>query len=281
MRSLLFLICLLFSGTAWAQSTQEVSLRYLELDAALDYEALRGVMADDMTFQDPTGNVFDGQAAGILVEGADQIIQTQRSWGLVGVEFEPVHSFYVGQYAVHRGTYVAQFSAGAPGVRIPFITVHRVQNGKVSERRDFGEYIQSFGLGDGFDEATTWTEVIADQYLDAYTSADVSTQQVLMADEVIFQDVTAKVFGPPSGQLFEGKEALLARRTQIYEGVSDFSFDVENSFYANHHAVYVGRVNYTVSSGSYRQPAIFVIEVKDQQVTRHWDFVDYTVGAGD
>ena len=51
------------------------------------------------------------------------------------------------------------------------------------------------------------------------------------------------------------------------------------SFVANHHAVYMGTVRYTLNSGTaFAQPAVIVIEVRDGKVTRHWDFVDYTVG---
>ena len=37
--------------------------------------------------------------------------------------------------------------------------------------------------------------------------------------------------------------------------------------------------SYTLRNGvRYEQPAVFVVEVRDGRVTRHWDFVDYTVG---
>jgi len=54
---------------------------------------------------------------------------------------------------------------------------------------------------------------------------------------------------------------------------------VEDSFYANHHAVHMGFVKYTVfGNGSYRQPSVIVIEVREHTVSRHWDFVDHTLG---
>lgn len=279
MRIRLLLVVFLLPLVARAQTTEEVSMKYLEMDAALDYEGLRSLMADDFSFRDPTGEVFRADGSAMSVIGAEAFLELQKSWSLTEVDFDPDVSFAVGEYALHRGTYRARFDGADSWTEIPFVTIHRVREGKMIERTDFGEYVQSFQLGSGFDENTSWTEVIADQYLAAYTSGDMETQQVLLAEGVVFQDPTAQVFGPPSGQLFEGKESLLGRRTQIYENVGAFRLDVASSFYANHHAVYIGHVEYTAGGRSYRQPAVFVVEVRDQQVTRHWDFVDYSVGA--
>ncbi len=279
MSRLCSIVLMLLPLVAHAQSTKQVSMQYLEWDAALMADSARTLLADDFSFHDPTGEVFQTGSSGMAVTGAEAFLALQAGWGLAEVEFDPEESFYVGEYALHRGTYRARFAGGENWTDIPFITIHRVRNGLLTERLDFGEYIQSFGLGDGFDDSTTWTEIVADQYLSAYTGADLDTQNVLMADDVVFQDPTAQVFGPPSGQLFEGKDSLLARRAQIYENVGAFSMDVASSFYANHHAVYIGHVEYSAGGSDYRQPAVFVVEVRDQLVTRHWDFVDYSVGA--
>ena len=260
------------------EETARTSNLYLELASSLNYDSLRAIMADDAQFFDPTGDVFNGPVSQGVITGADRIVRIQRGWGLTGVEFTPAVSFYVGEYAVHRGTYKAQFQNAANWTEIPFVTIHHVKDGKIQERTDFGEYINSFSLGGAFDENTMWTEVVADQYLQAYFDGDLQVQRELSSEDIIFQDPTAQVFGPPSGQLFEGAEELMTRRAQIYEVISDFGFDVESSFYANHHAVYMGYAKYTISGSSYRQPAVFVVEVRDQKVTRHWDFVDYTVG---
>lgn len=272
-------LCLFILPLASAQTTEEVSLKYLGWDAQMLSDSLRTVLDDNFSFSDPTGEVFETGSSGMAVTGAEAFLELQAGWGLAEVQFDPDVSFYVGEYALHRGTYRARFSGSDTFTEIPFITVHRVQEGLLTERTDFGEYIQSFQLGSGFDENTTWTEIIADQYLAAYTGGDVRSQHVLMSEEVVFQDPTAQVFGPPSGQLFLGKGSLLSRREQIYQNIGDFSLDVASSFYANHHAVYMGHVEYTANGSHYRQPAVVVIEVRDQLVTRHWDFVDYSVGA--
>jgi hypothetical protein len=116
-----------------------------------------------------------------------------------------------------------------------------VVEGRITERIDFGEYIESLGRGNEFDGTTASTREVADRALRAYLDGDLDTQAELFAPDIQFQDPTSRVYGPPSGQLYQGADELLRRRRQIYPGVSDFNR-------------------------------------RDGKVTRQWDFVDYTVG---
>ena len=55
--------------------------------------------------------------------------------------------------------------------------------------------------------------------------------------------------------------------------------DVDHAFASHEHAVFAGPVRYTTSGGQrFVQPAVMIVEVRDGLVTRHWDFVDYSVG---
>ena len=278
---LVWIVSLFAPSVSAAQpaTTQEVSLQYLAFDAAIDHDGLSTVMSEDMVFSDPTGNVFSGPVAKGPIHGKSAILQLMKGWNLGAVRFEPDLSFYVGDYALHRGTYQVQYVGAAQWYSIPFVTIHRVQDGKVVERTDFGEYISSFQLGNRFDAATQSTQTISDQYLQAYLDNDLQTQDTLLHESVQFQDPTSKVFGPPSGQLFRTKTALIERRRAIFSQISNFDFLIVNRFTANNHSVFVGEVTYQTAQGVvYQQPAVFVIEVRDGLVTQHWDFVDYTVG---
>lgn len=259
--------------------TPTVTNNYVLLTFEQKYDDLLDVYAPDAVFFDPTGDVFQGRISEGPVQGAEQIIALQKSWGITGSWFDVAAAFTVGEYSLYRGTLTVSFEGSDAETPIPFITVLRAQNGHITERTDFGEYIESFGLGDGFDANTESTRETAGRYLRAYLDEDLETQEELLADGVQFQDPTSRVFGPPSGELYEGADNLLARREQIYANIQDFDLDVEESFVANHHAVYMGTIRYTLNSGTaFAQPAVFVIEVRDGKVTRHWDFVDYTVG---
>jgi ketosteroid isomerase-like protein len=261
-----------------ATDTRSVTDRYIELTFDRQYDELLDVYAPDAVFFDPTGDVFQGRVAEGPVEGAEAIVTLQKSWGIASADFDIRASFTVGEYSLYRGTLSIQFQ-GSVTSDVPFMTVLRASDGHIIERTDFGEYIQSFELGERYTPNTVTTADIAARYLTAYLDVDLEAQAELMSEDVQFQDPTSQIFGPPSGELYSGAEDLLARRRQIFPSISDFTMVVEESFVANHHAVYMGRVRYTVGSGAtYEQPAAIVIEVRGGLVTRHWDFVDYTVG---
>lgn len=262
------------------EQTAEVSQRYLALDAERDYNKLRDLYADDATFYDPTGDVFQGAVAQGIVRGGDAVTALQRSWGLSGIDFQPELSFYVGQYAIHRGIFKAQFEGSSTWISIPFITIHHVVDGRIQSRMDFGEYIQSFGLGNDFDAATSETAKVAPAYLEAYFKEDFNQQRTFLDENATFQDPTAKVFGPKSGIEFSDAESIVERRKEVFQNISDFGMDIEKQFVANHHAVFIGKIKYKTASGTqYEQDGVIVIEVRGGKVTRHWDFVDYSAGS--
>lgn len=261
------------------QSTADVAARYLELTLSQRYDELLPIYSADAVFFDPTGDVFQGRVAGGPVVGADSIVALQQSWGILASEFDVTRKFAVGGYAVYNGVFRVRYAESDPWIRIPFVTVLRVEGGRVSQRTDFGEYIESFGLGDRFAANTSATRDVAARYLEAYLGADFDTQASLLAGDAVFQDPTAQVYGPNSGQPLNGREAILGRRRQTFQNVKDFDLEIAESFVANHHAVFIGTTRYTLANGArYEQPAVFVVEVRNGRVTRHWDFVDYSVG---
>jgi|CXWL01.1.fsa_nt_gi ketosteroid isomerase-like protein len=261
-----------------AEATRQVSARYLQADTAGRYEDLLEIYASDAVFTDPTADVFKGPISKGPVVGSKAIVALQKSWGLVEQSFAVQGSFAVADIALHRGMLTVRYDGSQERLEIPFVTVHRVRDGRIAERIDFGEYVESFGLGDGFDDATESTKAVAERYLRAYLAADFESQAVLCADDIVFQDPTARVYGDEAGQPIVGREALLQRRKRTFENVTDFGLDVEQSFAANHHAVFMGKTSYTVGGRKWTQPAVFVVEVREGRVTRHWDFVDYSVG---
>ncbi len=202
--------------------TPTITNNYINLTFEQKYDELLDVYAPNAVFFDPTGDVFQGRVSEGPVQGAEQIIALQRSWGITGSWFDVAAAFSVGEYALYRGTLTVSFEGSDAETPIPFLTVLRAQDGHITERTDFGEYIKSFGLGDGFDANTESTREIAARYLDAYLHEDIETQEELLAEDVKFQDPTSKVFGPPSGELYEGADDLLARREQIYSNIQDF-----------------------------------------------------------
>jgi ketosteroid isomerase-like protein len=259
--------------------TRSVTDRYLGLTFSRQYDALRNVYAEEAVFLDPTGDVFRGPVGEGAVRGASNIAEMQKSWGLAETRFDIRASFTVGEFSLYRGTLTVRYEGVDARHAIPFVTVLRARDGRILERTDFGAYLEPFGMEEQFAATTDSTREVAARYLRAYLDGDLESQSELMDPAIRFQDPTAQVFGALSGQPLEGSETLLARRAQRYRGLSDFDFDVEESFAGNHHAIVMGKTSYTLASGAhFVQPAVFVIEVRDGKVTRHWDFVDYSVG---
>ena len=106
----------------------------------------------------------------------------------------------------------------------------------------------------------------------------------LYAAEVSFQDPTAAYFGGPSSTLYQGRESVVAMMNRVFQPISHFAFDVEDAWFSNHHAVFMGTVRGTRSAaaagtpedGTFEHSAVFVITVVDGRVVAHRDFVNYS-----
>lgn len=256
-RTIFVLMLLSVAGfaTSSAQSVMDVSRAYLLADASMDVDNLRPFYADSVRFEDPTGEVFGGPTAGLAVVGRDSLLAVQAGWGLDPSRFEVDRSFGAGRFAVHHGTYHVSVPGVREPVHIPFVTVHEIVHGRVVSRMDFGEYIESFGLGDRFDAQTRATRAVADRYLAAYTDRNVDHQQALLAPQAVYHD--------PLGWRRTHPAVLKA-----------FSFDVHSGFAASRHAVFIGNVVMTAASGQrVTHPAVIVLEIDDGKVVKHWDYV--------
>ncbi len=263
-------------------ATQAVSKHYLKIDEALRYDELLNIYSPDAVFFDPTADVFQGPIAKGPIVGAKEIVALQKSWGLAEQAFAVKGSFAVGDIALHHGVITVRYHGAQQKYPIPFVTVHNVREGRITARTDFGEYVKSLGLGDSFDENAKTTKIVAEEYLKAYLAADLKRQAELSADNIVFQDPTSKVFHKEAGHTtIVGRDKLMHQRAKTFAKVTNFGLDVAQSFVANHHAVYIGTTTYTVAGRKWAQPAVFIIEVRDGRVTRHWDYVDYSVGPTD
>lgn len=277
--TLLLLVLAPVALSAQAASTREVTDRYLELSGGRHYDELLDLYSPEAVFHDPTGEVFGGVVAEGPVVGAARIVEMQKGWGLAAVDFQVGADFTVGEYSLYRGTFRTRYDNSAAWIAFPFVTVLRAVSGRIVERTDFGDYVEAFDLPDSLTLEANRTRDVADAYLAAYLAGDVDAQVALVANDVQFQDPTSQVYGPPSGELYVGAEVLAERRRAVFASVTDFDLEVDESFFAPHHAVYMGTATYAVPGGQrFAQPAVFVIEVREGHVTRHWDFVDYSVG---
>lgn len=255
-----------------------ISDRYLELDLALQYDALADMYAENVLFSDPSGDVFGPPLADGPVVGRENVIAMQKSWGLGWMEFTESTKFVVGEYTVRFGEAGVAYKGSERRYHFPFLTIHRIAGGQLSERHDFGGYVGNLIGGEDLIEKSSETLSLSRNLLNAYLDGDLSTQARLYAENIWFQDPTAAVYGDEMGKAVSGRELLMNKRRDLYTRITDFQFDIDREFASNHHAVFAGHISY-VYGEKYRfvQPAVMVFEVIEGRVTRHWDFVDYTV----
>lgn len=260
-------------------STSDISANYLQKDFALKFDELDKLYADDVLFSDPTGDVFGPPLADGPVISKDKVIAMQKSWGVSKMEFTESMAFSVGEYSVHFGDLAVQYQGSQDKPTFPFATIHRVKDKKIKERHDFGGYVDHLIGSPELTRKSEATLKTAKIMLRAYLSGDLETQNMLLADNTWFRDPTAEIWGVEFAQPIASKTDLLARRKDMYTRVNDFSFNVTKEFSSNNHAVFVGDISYTLNNKQkYNQKAIMVFEVNDGLITKHWDFVDYSVG---
>jgi ketosteroid isomerase-like protein len=273
----------LAGGLAPSDSTEAVASRYLELTFDQQYDALREIYADDVLFVDPTGDFWGGTLAE-GVRGSETVIDLQKSWGLTSADFQIQEQFAVGEYAVFRGILTWTTGNNPDGVTTDFMTVLRVVDDKIAERHDYGNYQRVFpGSAQALINAKA-TEAMGTEYFRAYLAQERDHMQTMYGESVSFQDPTAAFFGASSGARADGAEAIIAMMNRAFEPISDFEFDVDESWVSNHHVLFMGTCRYTLAGSAigtatdvtFEHSAVFVITVVDGKVTAHRDFVDYS-----
>jgi len=268
-----------------ADSTETIAARYLALTFARQYDALEDVYAEDVFFVDPTGDVWNGPGSK-GVHGAGSLIALQKSWGLTSADFAIDEQFAVGEYALFRGQLTWTTRSNPDGVTTDFMTIIRVVDGKVAERHDYGNYLGAFGgsMSDEIHANAETSEDVGAKYFHAYLDQRHDVMEQLYDAEVSFQDPTAAYFGGQSSALYQGRDSVVTMMARVFQTISNLAFDVEDAWFSNHHAVFMGTVRFTLVAAAAGTPedvtfehsAVFVITVVDGLVVAHRDFVDYS-----
>jgi len=128
---------------------------------------------------------------------------------------------------------------------------------------------------------------VAEAYLAAYSTFDVSKMAPFYADDAVFNDPTSVGQIPGhAGFIFDGKDAIL-------KGIGDYAgtykslslkYDLQRRYESAGIVVFIAKLTYEgetkdgqeFSGGS---PIVTVVEVKGGKVTRHSDYFDYKQNA--
>ena len=180
----------------------------------------------------------------------------QKSWGFSQVLFDIRASFSVGQYAVpwgslKLGTKVPKVNSMSLLPRFYGSKREKSQSARISVSPSCPTISRITGR-----RIPPPTRRIASAALNAYSSGDLDTQSKLYSADVAFQDPTAKVSGGSRERLITSWDNLLRERESLYREGSDISFEVLESFFANRHAVYMGKLRYSIAEYTHDRLAI-------------------------
>ena len=248
--SLIVAFCCFVPGPAAGQvvpTVGEVAEEYMALTMAGRLDETRPLYAEDVFFIDPTTDVFDAPLA-MGVQGADEIIALQRTWGIEHGQMDVVESFVSGEHAVFYGLHSARYSSGAEGGPMPFASILRIRDGRVLERIDYGDYVgYTARLRRGQPGAGARSlEQTARAYMSAYADGRFEDWAGLFGAGPVFQDPTRAVFGDESDAPRVGADGIIAWFTETFDPVLEFDIDIRDSFYTPSHAVFLSQVRWVV-----------------------------------
>jgi ketosteroid isomerase-like protein len=133
----------LAGGAALAQDTPEaVAEAYLAAYQAQDFAALETLYAEDAVFIDPTSETVPGIGGPFDWTGREAILAGIRGWGATRLEYEIDRSYSASGHVVFDGAVAAIYEtqAGSVAYRYPIITIVTVEDGHVTEHRDYTDF---------------------------------------------------------------------------------------------------------------------------------------------
>lgn len=241
------------------------------MDAAFD------LVADGVTFVDPTAEIWGGPAS-IGVTGREPFRKLTASWSLESSHLDVAQTFTSGTYAIYTGQ-IGWQAAGQPKVEgVPFCTILRVQDGVVTDRRDYGDYDRIVPLSD---EMRAKQDAVGERgraYFDAYASLDLEALDALLADDATFVDPTAEMSDEPLA--FDDKFALLAMLEGVKGHVRGLRLDAPFQIACGTHVVFAGTARYEVlREGAepvrVEHPFLMALTIEGERVVEHRRYLDH------
>ena len=130
-----------------------------------------------------------------------------------------------------------------------------------------------------FEQAASATQRVAEPYFAAYIARDWNRLEPLLGDMGRFSDPTAlPVFGVVR---HEGKTAVMKNFREGYASITHMTFHQVRSFFSGQHAVFEGRLDWTLALGDGRHattegmPFVTILQVVNGQIVDHQDLADY------
>jgi ketosteroid isomerase-like protein len=120
----------------------------------------------------------------------------------------------------------------------------------------------------------------AQEYLAAYSRMDLKALEALYAEEAVFNDPTSTdVPGIGGPFAWHGRQEVLAHIGEWRKSIQSLNYDVERTYEASGHVVFVGEVRPLVATPEglvqYAYPIVTVVSLANGRVIEHRDYTDY------
>jgi ketosteroid isomerase-like protein len=274
----------------WAaaeRDTRRLAELHIEQAISRDYDAMTELLSPDFVFIDPTADVYLDTPTAAAVEGIHgraAALALMRSWELPRMEFERLHTFYSGQHGVFWGR--IRFLDSADTAPFPVVFIVTVRDGRVVERRDYGDYVGLTRRLQAQSEITDAEHQLAETaqaYWKAYGERRFDLWSGLHTPDAIFQDETMSVFGPAASGVQAGSAAIVLWFDGALNAESSLSAALEplDVLYSPHHAVMFASFFYRQAGAalgvdlpelSFEVPIVVALTIQDGKVTEHRDF---------
>jgi ketosteroid isomerase-like protein len=121
------------------------AIRYLDAYQALDLERLKALYSEDAAFNDPTSIHIRGIGGPFVWRGRTNILNGMRTWmagGVTALQYDLEDVYEASGCVVFVGSINSFVSApsGKTQYRYRIVTVVTIENGLVSEHRDYTDY---------------------------------------------------------------------------------------------------------------------------------------------
>lgn len=128
---------------------------------------------------------------------------------------------------------------------------------------------------------------VAEDYLAAYSSFDMSRMEPFLADDMKFNDPTSLGQAPGGGAFqFDGKAEVLEQLGAFADGFNSFSvsYEVERRYESAGVVVFVAQLSFAGESKDGNSfegsaPIVTAVTVTDGKISAHYDFFDYAGNA--
>ena len=251
---------------------QEVTQRYLNLTFGeqRDLDQILPLLADDFFFVDPTSDALGAESQSAKgVVGAKNFVAHERNWGLDTVSFDSDKEVVIGNSVLHLG-HIGWTAKGSPPVNgIPFATLLQVRDGKLVERRDYGDYDLFIP---NMEQKSQGTENTASEYVEAYRTGSADTLADFLSDDSMLS--TQSTLNADSTSHKQGRKAILQFVKDKFETTKELELEFELAFCSGRHAFYTGTSNYLSGQELLQADHWMVITIDDGVVIEHREWTN-------